>query len=188
MQNADRLLTGKTALVTGAAKRLGRAISLALADRGVRLLVHYNRSSREALALCTEIEQAGGTAWPVRGDLSDADQVEAVFREAVAKAGEINILINNASIFERDTLWEATDQSIWRNLHIHALAPLILGVVLGPIAEKNLRQAMIISGNDPMVLVSSPLSATLIVVSALSLFSPQLRTLWARRKVANGKS
>ena len=69
----------------------------------------------------------------------------------------------------------------------YPLAPLILGVVLGPIAEKNLRQAMIISGNDPMVLVSSPLSATLIIVSALSLFSPQLRGLWARRKSGKEK-
>ena len=126
MQDVDRLLTGKTALVTGAAKRLGRAIALALAQRGVRLLVHYNRSAQDALALCGQIEQTGGTAWPVRGDLSNPDQVEAVFREAVAKAGEIGILINNASIFERDTLWEATDQSIRRNLHIHAIAPLIL--------------------------------------------------------------
>jgi putative tricarboxylic transport membrane protein len=69
----------------------------------------------------------------------------------------------------------------------YPLAPLILGVVLGPIAEKNLRQAMIISGNDPMVLVSSPLSVTLIIVSALSLFSPQLRGLWARRKLGKEK-
>lgn len=64
----------------------------------------------------------------------------------------------------------------------YPLAPIILGVVLGPIAEENLRQAMIISGNDPLALVSSPLSAVLIILSILSLFSPQLRTLWARRK------
>jgi putative tricarboxylic transport membrane protein len=64
----------------------------------------------------------------------------------------------------------------------YPLAPIILGIVLGPIAEENLRQAMIISGNDPMVLISSPLSAILIILSAVSLFSPQLRKLWAKRK------
>jgi putative tricarboxylic transport membrane protein len=69
----------------------------------------------------------------------------------------------------------------------YPLAPIILGVVLGPIAEENLRQARIISGNDPLALVSSPLSAVLIILSILSLFSPQLRTLWARRKGAREK-
>ena len=64
----------------------------------------------------------------------------------------------------------------------YPLAPIILGVVLGPSAEENLRQAMLISDNNPLVLVSSPLSAILIGLSAISLFSPQLRALWAKRK------
>jgi putative tricarboxylic transport membrane protein len=70
----------------------------------------------------------------------------------------------------------------------YPLAPLILGVVLGPIAEENLRQAMIISGNDPMALVGSPLSTTLIMLSLVSLFFPQLRKLWRRRKGAKGET
>lgn len=70
----------------------------------------------------------------------------------------------------------------------YPLAPIILGVVLGPIAEENLRQAMIISGNDPLVLVGSPLSAILIGLSVVSLFSPQLRRLWAKRRNAKGRS
>jgi putative tricarboxylic transport membrane protein len=64
----------------------------------------------------------------------------------------------------------------------YPLAPIILGVVLGPIAEENLRQAMIISDNDPMVLVSTPLSAALIILSLISLFFPQLRKLRRRRE------
>jgi len=70
----------------------------------------------------------------------------------------------------------------------YPLAPMILGVVLGPIAEENLRQAMIISGNKALVLVSSPLSATLIILSILSLFSPQLRRLWAMGKGVKNSS
>jgi putative tricarboxylic transport membrane protein len=70
----------------------------------------------------------------------------------------------------------------------YPLAPIILGVVLGPIAEENLRQAMIISGNNPLALVSSPLSATLIIFSILSLFLPQLRQLWTRRKGVKNSS
>jgi len=70
----------------------------------------------------------------------------------------------------------------------YPLAPIILGIVLGPIAEENLRQAMIISGNDPLVLISSPLSATLIGLSVLSLFSPQIRRLWAKKRNAKGRT
>ena len=70
----------------------------------------------------------------------------------------------------------------------YPLAPLILGVVLGPIAEQNLRQAMIISDNNPMVLVSTPISAILIVLSVLSLFSPQLRVLWLKIRATKGKT
>jgi len=68
----------------------------------------------------------------------------------------------------------------------YPLAPVILGVVLGPIVEENLRQAMIISGNNPWVLVDSPLSATLIGLSVLSIFSPQLRLLY--KKVKNSRT
>jgi putative tricarboxylic transport membrane protein len=68
----------------------------------------------------------------------------------------------------------------------YPLAPVILGVVLGPIAEENLRQAMIISDNNPLALVSSPLSAIFIGLSILSLFSPQLRRLWSKIKNVQG--
>jgi len=126
MENAGVSLAGKTALVTGAAKRIGRAIALALAQEGVHIAVHYRQSAQEALALCQEIQQLGVSAWPILGDLMDAQQTEKVFREAVAQAGSLDILVNNASIFDRDTLWEATEESIERNLCIHAIAPLIL--------------------------------------------------------------
>ena len=119
-------LAGKTALVTGAAKRIGRAIATALAQSGVHIAVHYNQSVPEALALCEEIQRLGVSAWPIRGDLMDAEQTAKVFREAVAQAGPIDLLVNNASTFERDTLWEATEESIAKNVRIHAVAPLIL--------------------------------------------------------------
>jgi hypothetical protein len=126
MENASTSLAGKTALITGAAKRIGRAIATALAQSGVHIVVHYNQSAEEALALCSGIQQLGVSAWPIRGDLMDAGQTQAVFREAAAQAGAIDILVNNASIFERDTLWEANEESIGKNLRVHAIAPLIL--------------------------------------------------------------
>ncbi|MFO8089987.1 MAG: tripartite tricarboxylate transporter permease [Desulfatiglandaceae bacterium] len=68
----------------------------------------------------------------------------------------------------------------------YPLAPVILGVVLGPIAEENLRQTMLISNNNPLALIGTPLSATLIVLAALSLFSPQIRLLW--KKISQSKN
>jgi pteridine reductase len=126
MENANVSLAGKTALVTGAAKRIGRAIATALAQRGVHIAVHYHQSAQDAVALCNEIQRFGVSAWPIRGDLMDVKQTEMVFQEARDQAGAIDILVNNASIFERDTLWEATEESIGKNLRIHAIAPLIL--------------------------------------------------------------
>jgi pteridine reductase len=119
-------LAGRTALVTGAARRIGRAMALALAGQGAKVVVHHNRSAGEAAALCDEIQRAGGLAWPLQGDLADERQIKHLFQEAVAKSGPIDILINNASLYERDTLWEASEESILLNLRVHALAPLTL--------------------------------------------------------------
>lgn len=126
MEGAGISLSGKTALITGAAKRIGRAMALALAQNGVGIVVHYSRSEQEAAALCTEIAGIGVSAWPVQGDLVDPDQTETVFKEAVAKAGVIDILINNASVFGVETIWQMTDESLCRNMRIHATAALIL--------------------------------------------------------------
>lgn len=130
MEGSGISLTGKTALITGAAKRIGRAIALALAQNGVRIVVHYSRSEEEAKALCREIEGLGVTAWPVRGDLEHGDQAEAVFTDALGRAGAIDILVNNASIFDVETIWEMTDESLCRNMRIHAMAALILSKAL----------------------------------------------------------
>jgi pteridine reductase len=126
MANSDVFLAGKTALVTGAAKRLGRVMTLALAERGARVVVHHKRSEAEAAALCDEIRRRGGDAWPIQADLADASCVARLFQDAVGHGGAIDILINNASLYERDTLWDATEESILLNLRVHALSPLML--------------------------------------------------------------
>jgi NAD(P)-dependent dehydrogenase (short-subunit alcohol dehydrogenase family) len=68
--------------------------------------------------------------WKVQADLSDAGQVDALFQQAAGDAGPIDILINNASIFDKETIWETTDSSLWRNLQIHSVAPLMLARAL----------------------------------------------------------
>ncbi len=156
MENAGIPLAGKTALVTGAAKRIGRAMALALAQNGVRVVVHYNQSDQDAVALCDEIQRLGVPAWPVKGDLLDTRQTESVFRNATAQAGPIDILINNASIFDRDTLWEATEESICRNMRIHAVSPLILARELG----RQGRAGHIVNLLDTRVAIYDPVHAS----------------------------
>lgn len=147
MNEARNSMTGKTALVTGAAKRLGRAIALALAQQGADIVVHYNQSEEAAQALCAELKSMGTSAWKLQADLSDADQAQALFQAAATRAGPMDILVNNASIFDRETLWETTGPSLWRNLQIHSLAPLTLARAL---AEQH-RPAQIVNLLDTRV-------------------------------------
>jgi pteridine reductase len=130
MENADRSLAGKRALITGAAKRIGKAIATALAQSGADVVVHYHKSAEEAVALGEDLRRLGVSVWSVQGDLMDVAQTERIFRDAAAQAGPLDILVNNASIFDRDTLWEATDESIGKNVRLHATVPLILSRAL----------------------------------------------------------
>jgi len=130
MDDSGTTLAGRTALVTGAARRLGRAIALALAQQGVRVVVHYNRSADEAVSTCDQIRRLGVSAWHVQADLADIGQAETLFERAVGKAGPIDILINSASTFEKETIWETSAESLEVNLRLHATAPLILARAL----------------------------------------------------------
>jgi pteridine reductase len=107
-------LSGKTALVTGAAKRLGREIALALARRGANIVVHYNASAAEARQLVKEIQALGVDALAVQADQSNARQVRA----AVRKAGRIDVLIASAAVFERTPFAKLTEAD-W-DFHINA--------------------------------------------------------------------
>lgn len=126
MAAGELRLEGKSALVTGAAKRIGRAISLALAREGANVAVHYESSDQEAVALVAEIERLGARAVAIRADLSDPEGVGGLVDRAGAELGKLEILVNNASIFPSDTLETVDLESLKRNLEINAWAPLVL--------------------------------------------------------------
>jgi len=126
MKMAVRRLEGKNALVTGAARRIGRAIALALAREGAHVAVHYENSEKEATELVAEIEGLGVRAVALRADLADRDALEGLLERAREALGTIEILINNASIFPSDSLETVELESIERNLEINAWAPLAL--------------------------------------------------------------
>lgn len=92
-------LTGRVALVTGGAHRIGRAIALALAKGGADVVVNYHESQDEAAATVAEIEALGRSALAVRADVSRRDQVSAMVEETEARFGRLDLLVNNASLF-----------------------------------------------------------------------------------------
>ncbi len=114
------------ALVTGGAKRLGRAISLALARDGYDVAVHYNHSAEAAEQLAEEIRRLGRRCETFRCELSDTSAVERMAERIRDTFDGWSVLVNNASLFERATLTE-TDESLFdRLMSVNLKAPLFL--------------------------------------------------------------
>ena len=97
------LLDGKTALVTGASRGIGRAVALRLAEEGARVAINYAGNVKAAEEVKASIEAAGGTAILCQADIADSAAVEAMIADVVKEFGAIDILVNNAGI-TRDTL------------------------------------------------------------------------------------
>jgi NAD(P)-dependent dehydrogenase (short-subunit alcohol dehydrogenase family) len=115
-----------TALVTGAAMRIGRAVATDLAAHGWAVGVHYNRSRAEAEAVVAEIAAAGGRAAALGADLASPAAVERLVPEAAGRLGPLTLLVNNASVFENDTV-ENLSQEGWReHIDVNLRAPVFL--------------------------------------------------------------
>ena len=115
------------ALVTGAGKRLGREMALYLARRGFDVAVHYASSATEAAEVVSEITAMGRKAVAVQADLLVEAQVQGLIAQAVAGlGGPLTVLVNNASIFEYDTIASATRTSWDRHLESNLRAPFVL--------------------------------------------------------------
>src|SRR5262245_33977364 len=100
MSNSSPSGARRAALVTGGAKRVGLAITRALAQAGYAVAVHANTSRAEADAVCADIRSEGGHAQAVQADLSDHAQVLKLIPAATAALGPLTLLVNNASMFE----------------------------------------------------------------------------------------
>lgn len=120
----------KVALVTGAAKRIGRSIALALAQRGWDVAVHYGRSADEAMATVREIEQLGRRAAAVQCELADEQAVNGLLANARHALGPISCLVNNASLFENDSTADFSVANLDRHMHANLAAPVLLARAL----------------------------------------------------------
>jgi NAD(P)-dependent dehydrogenase (short-subunit alcohol dehydrogenase family) len=116
----------RVALVTGGARRLGRAIALGLAEAGFAVAIHYRSSGEAAEMLATEIRAAGGTAAAFRADLASEADVVRLVPDVVALLGPLGVLVNNASLFERDSWHDATRAGWDAHIEPNLRAPFVL--------------------------------------------------------------
>ena len=112
--------------MTGAARRIGRAVSLALASSGSNVVVHYSRSAGDAEALVSELSRLGVRASAVPADLGEPEEAEALIARAEERAGRLDVLVNNASVFAPETLDQAALDHLERSVKVNAWAPFVL--------------------------------------------------------------
>ena len=127
-------LSGKTALVTGASRGIGRATALALAKAGAQVLVHYGSGVKEAEAVVAEISKDGGRADAVAADLSAPDGAHKLARQVRAVVGDrLDILVANAGISKAATIEETTVEDFDKLFAVNVRAPFFLVQQLLPI-------------------------------------------------------
>jgi NAD(P)-dependent dehydrogenase (short-subunit alcohol dehydrogenase family) len=119
-------VAGKVALVTGGARRVGRALSLALAEAGADVIVHYNASAGEAQNVAREIEALGGRALALQADVAHGADVRRLVREVESDWGRLDILVNSAATFESAPFLEIGEDEWDRVLAVNLKGPFLL--------------------------------------------------------------
>ena len=153
-------LSGKTALVTGASRGIGRASALALANSGAQVLVHYSSGEREAAAVVAYIRNAGGKAEKITADLRAPDGPHVLAeRVRAVVGGRLDILVANAGISKASTIEETTVQDFDALFAVNVRAPYFL-----------VQQLLPIMGNGSSVVLLSSLAARA-SVGALSAYA-----------------
>ncbi|RUA16371.1 MAG: hypothetical protein DSY55_04265 [Clostridia bacterium] len=119
-------LKGKTALVTGGGHRIGKALTLALARAGCNLILHYNRSAGPAQATASEAEALGVQVRVRQIDLSRLDDATPLFADLPPSFSPVQILVNSAAIFSKDTLADVTVQGWSQTFRVNLRSPILL--------------------------------------------------------------
>lgn len=139
-------MKGKTALVTGAAQRIGRGVAVALAEAGANVVVHYRHSAEAADEAVREVVAHGVKGMAVSADFNDSRSCDALFEAGLSLTGALDIVINSASIFDSISMEEATGEELHRNFEVNALGPLFLTRLLSRHLADRRDQARIVAG------------------------------------------
>ena len=125
-------LGGKVALVTGAGKRLGRAVALRLASEGADVAVHYGKSEKDANALAAEIESTGRRAIAMKAELAHVEEIRALVQRVAHEFGRIDVLVNSAANFLPSSVISTTEE-IWdASLDTNIKGPFFLAQAAAP--------------------------------------------------------
>ena len=135
-------LQGKTALITGAAKRIGRETALALADIGANVVIHFNRSDSEARGVAEELQLKGVKAWTIQADFRRPNEYQTLIERALQTAGGLDILINNASIFPSEKLKDLTWSELSANIEVNSWVPFVLETPYWTVMSRRDAQSM----------------------------------------------
>ena len=125
-------LHGRTALVTGAGHRVGRAIALALGGKGMRVAVHYNAAAEDAQETVRLIGNAGGEAQAIGGDLTDPRVPSSLIAEVVSRFGALDVLVNSAAVMVRTPFGEVTPEQWDHIMALNMRAPFFLAQAAAP--------------------------------------------------------
>lgn len=139
-----------TALITGAAKRIGREIALNLASQGYNIVINYKKSASEAKKLSQEIVKKFGVKCEIFCcDLSDAKQAKKLSAFVIKNFPNWNLLINNASIFNKSKFLTSPDFELMENMNVHLISPLILAKEFAKnVEKKSIKNAQVINMVD----------------------------------------
>jgi hypothetical protein len=122
----QKRLQGQTALITGAARRIGREIAVALAEEGVNIVIHYRSSAQEAEELHGHLAAQGVESWLVRADFENAEETETLIKQSIEIAGSLDILVNSASMFPESMLNDVSFEDLVQSMQVNAWAPFVL--------------------------------------------------------------
>jgi pteridine reductase len=179
-QGAAKPLEGKIALITGAGRRLGRAVAMALGEEGAGIVAHDRETlEAETAKLCDELVGCGAKSWKIIADLEKPEEYESLIGRAIQAAGSIDILVNNASIFLPNTLTNVGFGDVVRHIHVNAWTPFVLSREFARLAGRGKIVNILdtkISGIDPehvAYILSKKMLATLTRMCALE-YAPEI--------------
>src|SRR5580693_9455078 len=125
MNTNTKKLTGKVAVVTGASKGIGASIAKNLAAEGAAVVVNYASSKAGADKVVAEITNAGGKAVAVQGDVAKKADIDRLFAETKKAFGQLDVLVNNAGIYEFSPLEQITEEHFHRQFNLNVLGLLL---------------------------------------------------------------
>jgi len=129
-------LAGQVALVTGSAKRLGRAVAQRLAEEGADVIIHYRASTGEAQSAVAEIEKLGRKSYAIAADLTNVAEIKRLFDEAAKQFGRLDILVNSAANFLPSSVVSTTEE-IWdASLATNLKAPFFCAQAAAPLLRR----------------------------------------------------